>query len=166
MQYSFLFLVLLITVLIVFCFEFMYFSHGFWILSYDYRIRYSCFVIYACIYIYIFFLSENENGAEYEFGITSLTNKRELLQVDDPVQFQIDSKGRAANITAIRKKRKATVDAIKGVFEWILFFYFFLLSNFLNPHLNFFIDSLCCFCCDTVSWSLPTVKHYITWLVH
>lgn len=34
--------------------------------------------------------SENsETPAEYEFGIMGLTNKRELLQVDDVVQFQV-----------------------------------------------------------------------------
>jgi|CryBogDrversion2_2_1035213.scaffolds.fasta_scaffold219960_1 hypothetical protein len=27
--------------------------------------------------------------AEYKFGIASLTNKKELLQVGDPVQFQV-----------------------------------------------------------------------------
>lgn len=59
-------------------------------------------------------ISEGEKGAEYEFGITSLTNKRELLQIGDPVHFQVDSQGRAANIVAIRKKRRATVDSVKG----------------------------------------------------
>lgn len=63
--------------------------------------------------------SDNEKGAEYEFGITSLTNKRELLQVGDPVQFQVDSDGRAANVIAIRKKMKSTVDTIKGVFGFL-----------------------------------------------
>ncbi|XP_075229426.1 cold shock domain-containing Unr isoform X2 [Lycorma delicatula] len=65
--------------------------------------------------------AENEEGAEYEFGITGLTNKRELLQDGDPVQFQVDSDGRAANIIAIRKKRKTTVDAIKGLFGFLTF---------------------------------------------
>ncbi|RZF48035.1 hypothetical protein LSTR_LSTR002101 [Laodelphax striatellus] len=65
--------------------------------------------------------AEDENGAEYEFGITSLANKRELLQVKDSVQFQVDSNGRAANVVAIRKKRKATVDAIKGAFGFLAY---------------------------------------------
>lgn len=55
----------------------------------------------------------DENGPGYEFGITSLSNKRDLLQVKDPVQFQIDSDGRACNVNAIRVKKKATVESIK-----------------------------------------------------
>jgi len=47
-----------------------------------------------------------------------LINKRELLQVGDPVQFQVDSKNRAVNIIAIRKKQRAHVDAIKGLSEF------------------------------------------------
>lgn len=47
-----------------------------------------------------------------------MINKRELLQVGDPVQFQVDSKNRAVNIIAIRKKQRAHVDAIKGLLEF------------------------------------------------
>lgn len=65
-------------------------------------------------FIQLLLFIENENGTKYEFGITSLSNKRELLQIGDPVQFQVDSDGRAANVVAVRKKWKATVDAIKG----------------------------------------------------
>ncbi|XP_026284230.1 cold shock domain-containing protein E1 isoform X1 [Frankliniella occidentalis] len=65
--------------------------------------------------------TEGEKGAEYEFGITSLTNKRELLQVGDPVNFQVDSQGRAANVAAIRKKRRATVDSVKGLFGFLAY---------------------------------------------
>lgn len=50
-----------------------------------------------------------------------MINKRELLQVGDPVQFQIDSKNRAVNIIAIRKKQRAHVDAIKGKFYFKTF---------------------------------------------
>lgn len=57
---------------------------------------------------------DEETLNEYEFGITGLANKRELLQVGDPVTFQVDSEGRASNIVAVRKKRKAIVDAVKG----------------------------------------------------
>lgn len=64
---------------------------------------------------------ENEDGTKYEFGITSLSNKRELLQIGDPVQFQVDSEGRAANVVAVRKKWKATVDAIKGLFGFLTY---------------------------------------------
>ena len=48
-------------------------------------------------------------------------NKRELLQSGDRVQFQLDSEGRAANIVAVRKKRKATVDAVKGQFGFLAY---------------------------------------------
>ncbi|PNF30244.1 Cold shock domain-containing protein E1 [Cryptotermes secundus] len=60
-----------------------------------------------------------EEGAEYEFGITGLANKRELLQAGDPVTFQVDSDNRATNIIAVRKKRRATVDAVKGLFGFL-----------------------------------------------
>ena len=46
-------------------------------------------------------------------------NKRELLQSGDPVQFQVDSEGRAGNIVALRKKIKTTVDAVKGHFGFL-----------------------------------------------
>lgn len=62
-----------------------------------------------------------EEKNEYEFGITGLANKRELLQVGDPVTFQVDSDGRAANIVAVRKKRSATVDAVKGIFGFLAY---------------------------------------------
>lgn len=62
-----------------------------------------------------------EKLQEYEFGIMGLVNKRELLQVGDPVQFQVDSTGRAANIIAVRKKLRATVDAIKGQFGFLAY---------------------------------------------
>lgn len=55
-----------------------------------------------------------EGGTSYEFGIMGLACKREILQVGDPVTFQADVEGRATNIVPIRKKRRATVDAIKG----------------------------------------------------
>ncbi|XP_018335937.1 cold shock domain-containing protein E1 isoform X2 [Agrilus planipennis] len=58
---------------------------------------------------------------ECEFGIMGLANKRELLQVGDAVQFQIGSDGRATNIVAMRKKLKATVDAIKGQFGFLAY---------------------------------------------
>lgn len=62
-----------------------------------------------------------EKAQEYEFGIMGLVNKRELLQVGDAVQFQVDSTGRAANIVAVRKKLRATVDAIKGQFGFLAY---------------------------------------------
>ncbi|GJQ87988.1 Unr [Trypoxylus dichotomus] len=63
----------------------------------------------------------DEKVQEYEFGIMGLVNKRELLQVNDHVQFQIDSTGRAANIVAVRKKLRAAVDAIKGQFGFLAY---------------------------------------------
>lgn len=65
-------------------------------------------------------LAEEESISQYNFGIKGLINKRELLQVGDPVQFQVDSKNRAVNIIAIRKKQRAHVDAIKGFLEFLL----------------------------------------------
>lgn len=62
-----------------------------------------------------------EKGAEYEFGITGLANKRELLQAGDPVTFQVDTDNRATNIMAVRKKRRATVDAVKGLFGFLTY---------------------------------------------
>lgn len=67
---------------------------------------------------------EEEGGAagrEFEFGIMGLANKRELLQVGDPVQLQVDSSGRAAHIIAVRKKRRGTVDAYKGPFGFLTY---------------------------------------------
>ncbi|XP_073973072.1 cold shock domain-containing Unr isoform X2 [Rhodnius prolixus] len=61
----------------------------------------------------------SEDHVEYEFGIVGLQNKRELLQVGDAVNFQVDSEGRAVNISAIRKKKKSTVDSIKGQFGFL-----------------------------------------------
>uniref|UniRef100_A0A0V0G417 Putative cold shock domain-containing protein e1 n=1 Tax=Triatoma dimidiata TaxID=72491 RepID=A0A0V0G417_TRIDM len=61
----------------------------------------------------------SDDHVEYEFGIVGLQNKRELLQVGDAVNFQVDSEGRAVNISAIRKKKKSTVDSIKGQFGFL-----------------------------------------------
>ncbi|XP_055378743.1 cold shock domain-containing protein E1 isoform X2 [Condylostylus longicornis] len=55
----------------------------------------------------------------HEFGITSLVNKRDLLQQGDLVTFKIDVTGRAAEITAVRQKKRATVDSIKGQFGFL-----------------------------------------------
>lgn len=38
------------------------------------------------------------NGTMHEFGITSVKNKRDLLQKDDVVSFQLDEAGRAAEV--------------------------------------------------------------------
>lgn len=66
----------------------------------------------------------NENGdtmSTHEFGITSLTNKRHLLQKYDVVTFKKDENGRANEISAIRQKKKASVDSIKGQFGFLDF---------------------------------------------
>ncbi|XP_076302317.1 RNA-binding protein Unr-like [Lasioglossum baleicum] len=65
--------------------------------------------------------SEDEDTPEYEFRIMGLVNKRELLQAGDPVQLQVDSAGHACNIVAVRKKRRATVDAVKGLFGFLAY---------------------------------------------
>ncbi|XP_011181278.1 cold shock domain-containing protein E1 isoform X1 [Zeugodacus cucurbitae] len=56
---------------------------------------------------------------QHEFGITSLVNKRDLLQKGDLVTFKIDEIGRAAEINAVRQKKRATVDSIKGQFGFL-----------------------------------------------
>ncbi|XP_054718885.1 LOW QUALITY PROTEIN: cold shock domain-containing protein E1-like [Uloborus diversus] len=65
----------------------------------------------------------DENLTEYEFGITSLSDKHEFLQKGDVVQFQIGitrkGKERAMNIKAIRARIQATVDTIKGNFGFL-----------------------------------------------
>lgn len=65
--------------------------------------------------------NEDEDTPEYEFRIMGLVNKRELLQAGDPVQLQVDSAGHACNIVAVRKKRRATVDAVKGPFGFLAY---------------------------------------------
>ena len=55
------------------------------------------------------------SATQYEFGITSLVNKREILQPGDSVTFQVEESGnRAGNVKAQRDKLRATVEAIKG----------------------------------------------------
>lgn len=66
-------------------------------------------------------VKNNDKTLELEFGIMGLANKRELLQVGDPVQLQIDSSGRASNIIAVRKKLRAIVDAIKAQFGFLAY---------------------------------------------
>ncbi|XP_059620079.1 LOW QUALITY PROTEIN: cold shock domain-containing protein E1-like [Phlebotomus argentipes] len=57
----------------------------------------------------------------HEFGITSLVNKRDLLQKNDAVSFKLDTKGRAAEVIAVRQKKRANVDSIKGQFGFLDF---------------------------------------------
>ena len=60
------------------------------------------------------FFPVGDGLTQYEFGITGLINKRELLQPSDQVTFQLDESHRAVLIKAIRKKLIASVDAVKG----------------------------------------------------
>lgn len=67
---------------------------------------------------------EDEDAELYEFGITSLQDKREFLQKGDPVRFQIGVmkstwKQRAVNVKALRKKLHSTVESIKGQFGFL-----------------------------------------------
>jgi hypothetical protein len=53
---------------------------------------------------------------EFQFSIASLRNKKELLQVGDPLQFQISKRDRnfAVNIKSKKEKQRALVEAMKG----------------------------------------------------
>lgn len=66
----------------------------------------------------------NEDGdaiSFHTFGITSLINKRDLLQKDDAVVFKIDESGHCVDVLAVRKKKRAVVDSIKGQFGFLNF---------------------------------------------
>lgn len=66
----------------------------------------------------------NETGESmttHEFGITSLKNKRDLLQKDDMVTFKVDEQNRAVEVTSIRTKKQAKVDSVKGLFGFLDF---------------------------------------------
>jgi len=71
--------------------------------------------------IYFSFAVDAEEPV-YEFGITSLENKKEFLQRGDQVQFQLektsDGSHRAAIIRVVRKKLRSSVDAIKGLLNY------------------------------------------------
>jgi cold shock CspA family protein len=63
---------------------------------------------------------EGKVMAQYEFGIASLLNKKELLQVGDPVQFQVHvTEDFAVNIQATREKLRSNVEAMKGQFGFL-----------------------------------------------
>lgn len=64
------------------------------------------------------------SDAPYPYGITSLADKRDFLQKDDVVKFQVakskkDETLRAVNIGALRKFIRAKVDSIKGQYGFI-----------------------------------------------
>ncbi|XP_041351705.1 cold shock domain-containing protein E1-like [Gigantopelta aegis] len=67
---------------------------------------------------------EDENAERYQYGITSLADKRDFLQKGDAVKFHVavvkaTGQLRAVNIAAIRKYVRARVDSIKGQFGFI-----------------------------------------------
>ena len=52
---------------------------------------------------------------EYEFGIASLLNKKELLQEGDPVNFQVSqNENFALNVKSNKQKLRSHVEAVKG----------------------------------------------------
>merc|ERR1711981_439357 len=57
---------------------------------------------------------------EYRFGIASLINKKELLQIGDAVQFQSElTSNFAVNIHATREKLRSIVEAMKGQYGFL-----------------------------------------------
>lgn len=76
-------------------------------------VQFPSFYSFVMFYCYDIFLT-GDGLSQYEFGITGLVNKRELLQPADQVTFQLDESHRAVLIRAIRKKLIASVDAVKG----------------------------------------------------
>jgi len=67
--------------------------------------------------------ARSEDGTvigEYEFGIASLLNKKELLQEGDPVNFQVSSlENFALNIKSNKQKLRSHVEAVKGQFGFL-----------------------------------------------
>jgi cold shock CspA family protein len=70
-------------------------------------------------------VSKSEEGkilAEYQFGIASLLNKKELLQEGDPVNFQVSlNEPFAYNIKSNKQKLRSTVEAVKGQFGFLTY---------------------------------------------
>ncbi|XP_063697366.1 cold shock domain-containing protein E1 [Culicoides brevitarsis] len=62
---------------------------------------------------------DGTNGSVHEFGITSVKNKRDLLQKDDVVTFRLDQLDRARQVEAVRQKNRSSVDSIKGQFGFL-----------------------------------------------
>lgn len=60
-----------------------------------------------------------ETVSTHELGITSLTNKRDLLQAADQVVFKVDETGRAAEVLAVRQKKQAYVISVKGLYGFL-----------------------------------------------
>merc|ERR1719347_1158563 len=68
-------------------------------------------------------IAKNEDGVilgEYEFGIASLLNKKELLQEGDPVNFQVSlAENFALNVKSNKQKLRSHVEAVKGQFGFL-----------------------------------------------
>ena len=63
---------------------------------------------------------DGQVSGEYRFGIASLINKKELLQVGDAVQFYADlNDDFAVNIHATREKLRSIVEAMKGQYGFL-----------------------------------------------
>ena len=62
--------------------------------------------------------AKSEDGTilgQYEFGIASLLNKKELLQEGDPVSFQVSqTENFALNVKSNKQKLRSHVEAVKG----------------------------------------------------
>merc|ERR1719419_912304 len=67
--------------------------------------------------------AKSEDGTilgQYEFGIASLLNKKELLQEGDPVSFQVStSENFALNVKSNKQKLRSHVEAVKGQFGFL-----------------------------------------------
>merc|ERR550532_3713746 len=68
-------------------------------------------------------VAKSEDGTilgEFEFGIASLLNKKELLQEGDPVNFQVSqSENFALNVKSNKQKLRSHVEAVKGQFGFL-----------------------------------------------
>jgi len=61
-----------------------------------------------------------EMAPAYEFGITSLVNKKDPMNMGDQVLFQVEEGGkRCSNLRHNRKRLRATVDAFKNQFGFL-----------------------------------------------
>jgi len=68
-------------------------------------------------------VAKSEDGTilgEFEFGIASLLNKKELLQEGDPVNFQVSqAENFALNVKSNKQKLRSHVEAVKGQFGFL-----------------------------------------------
>ena len=74
--------------------------------------------MYICVQVRIVSSIDGSMGEKYQYGITSLADKRDFLQTGDVIKFRVavmrgSGKRRATNITAVRKYIRAKVESIK-----------------------------------------------------